>query len=427
MKTMKPDLDSTLKKIVATPGAELAGLAVAVVVDGAIVYEGYQGRRRIVPGDPAQDLSVTPATRFRVASITKTMVALGVMRLVEQGRLDLDADVSDYLGFSLRNPHFPGHAVTLRMLLTHTSSLRDGEVYAFPIGAALADAFRPGSSYWEAGAHFAAPLPGRDLAPGRYFTYCNLGYGVLGTLLECISGERFDAYMARHVLEPLGLGATFNVRSLVRADLDNLATLYRKQCDGVWDSAGPWCAQVDDYGSQPPSPLPGLDDYVIGTNGTLFSPAGGLRASARDLVRLMQCFLDGSRDKDTPVVSAATIRAMLTEQWRYSAAANNGAPYDGLMRAFGLGLHHLTGSTGDAGGPGDRMVAGRSDLQWWGHMGDAYGLLSAMLFDPARNRGLVYIISGVARDPETYKGEYSAFYRWEEQIQSAIFAAGLLG
>ena len=171
--------------------------------------------------------------------------------------------------------------------------------------------------------------------------------------------------------------------------------------------------------------MPGLDDYVIGTNGTLFSPAGGLRASAHDLVGIMQCFLAGSRGKDTPVVSAATIQAMLTEQWRYSAAANNGAPYDGLMRAFGLGLHHLTGSTGDAGGPGDRMVAGRGDLQWWGHTGDAYGLLSAMLFDPARNCGIVYIISGVARDPEEYKGEYSAFYRWEEQIQSAIFAVGL--
>jgi CubicO group peptidase (beta-lactamase class C family) len=423
---MKPDLDSTLAQIVTTPGAELAGLAVAAVVDGAIVYEGYWGRQRILTGDPSQDRPVTAATRFRVASITKTTVALGVMRLVEQGRIDLDADVSDYLGFTLHNPHYPGHAITPRMLLTHTSSLRDGEVYAFPLGTALADAFRPDSSYWEEGAHFAAPLPGTDTAPGRYFTYCNLGYGVLGTLIECISGERFDVYMARHVLEPLGLGATFDVRSLPPADLDNLATLYRKQCDGVWNPDGPWCAQVDDYRGQPPPPLAGLDAYVIGTNGTLFSPAGGLRASAHDLVRLMQCFVDGSRGADTPVVMAATIRAMLTEQWRYSAAANNGAPYDGLMRAFGLGLHHLTGSAGDAGGPGDRIVAGRGDLQWWGHTGDAYGLLSAMLFDAARNCGFVYVISGVGRDPEAYKGAYSAFYRWEEQIQSAIFAAGLL-
>jgi CubicO group peptidase (beta-lactamase class C family) len=418
---MKPDLDATLAQIAATPGAELAGLAVAVAAEGAVVYEGYFGHRRIAAA-PARSLPVTPATRFRVASITKTTVALGVMRLVEQGRLDLDVDVSGYLGFPLRNPHYPGDAITPRQLLAHTASLRDGEVYAFPLGAALADAFRPGAAYWEAGAHFAAPQPGLDLAPGRYFTYCNLGYGVLGTVIECISGERFDRYMARYVLEPLGLGGAFDVRSLAPVDLDNLATLYRKECAGVWDADGPWCAQVDDYGGQPP-PLPGLDGYVIGTNGTLFSPAGGLRASLRELVQLQQWLLAGARGEDTPVVSAETIRAMLTEQWRYSAAANNGEPYGGLMRAFGLGLHHLTGSAGDAGGPGDRMVAGRSDLRWWGHMGDAYGLLSAMLCDPVRQTGIVYIISGVARDPETYKGEYSAFYRWEEQIQTAIAAA----
>jgi CubicO group peptidase (beta-lactamase class C family) len=418
---MQPDLDGALARIAATPGAQLAGLAVAVAVEGALVYAGYFGHRRI-GADLARSLPVTPATRFRVASVSKTTVALGVMRLVEQGRLDLDADVSGCLGFTLRNPHYPDDAITPRMLLTHTASLRDGEVYAFPPGAALADAFRPGSSYWEAGAHFAAPQSGLDLAPGRFFTYSNLGYGVLGTLIECVSGERFDRYMARHVLEPLGLGATFNVRSLPAADLDNVATLYRKQCAGVWDADGPWCAQVDDYGGQPPPPLPGLDDCEIGTNGTIFSPAGGLRASLRELVQLQQWLLAGSRGEDTPVVSSATIRAMMTEQWRYSAAANNGEPYGGLMRAFGLGLHHLTGSAGDAGGPGDRMVAGRSDLQWWGHMGDAYGLLSAMLCDPVRQTGIVYIISGVARDPETYKGAYSAFYRWEEQIQTAIAA-----
>lgn len=418
---MRPDPGRALAHIVATPGAELAGLAVAVTVEGAVVYEGYFGHRRI-GADPAHSLPVTPATRFRVASVSKTVVAMGVMRLVEQGCLNLDADVSGYLGFTLRNPHFPGYAITPRMLLTHTASLRDGEVYAFPPGAALADAFRPGAAYWEEGAHFVAPQPGLDLAPGRYFTYCNLGYGVLGTVIECVSGERFDRYLARQVLEPLGLGATFDVRSLAPADLDNLATLYRKQHDGVWDPDGPWCAQADDYGGQPPPPLPELEDYVVGSNGTIFSPAGGLRASLRELVQWQQWLRAGARGEDTPVVSAATIRAMLTEQWRYSAAANNGEPYGGLMRAFGLGLHHLTGSAGDAGGPGDRMVAGRNDLRWWGHMGDACGLLSAMLFDPVRQTGIVYIISGVARDPETYKGEYSAFYRWEEQIQTAIAA-----
>lgn len=420
---MMSKLEAACARIVATPGAELSGLAVVLYSRGQITYEGYWGRRRIGAGNPAQDLPVTPETRFRVASITKTAVALGTMRLVELGKLDLDADVSDYLGFGLRNPHYPDDPITPRMLLTHTASLRDGEIYAFPLPATLADVFRPGSSFWEEGAHFAAPQAGADRAPGRFFTYCNLGYGVLGTLIERVSGARFDEYMAQYVLQPLGLRAAFNVRSLAAADLDNLATLYRKQCDGLWNPAGTWCAQADDYrGERPPAP-PGLDDYVIGTNGTLFSPAGGLRASARELVQIMRLFLAGSRGEATPVVSAATIQQMLTDQWRFDAAARNGDPYGGLMRAWGLGVHHLTGSAADAGGSGDRIEAARKDLQLWGHMGDAYGLLSAMLFDPARDWGFVFIIGGVGCDPEAYKGEFSAFYRWEEEIMRAIVAA----
>ena len=90
------------------------------------------------------------------------------------------------------------------------------------------------------------------------------------------------------------------------------------------------------------------------------------------------------------------------------------------MRAFGLGLHHITNAPADRFGPGDRIVAGPSP-QLWGHTGDAYGLLGAMLFDPARDLGFVYIIGGTGRDPETYKGAYSGFYRWEEQIQTALF------
>ena len=405
---MTATLDAALARIVQTPGAELAGLAVAVTRGGETLYEGYWGRRRIHVDKPSQDLPVTPATRFRVASITKAVVALGVMRLAEQARLDLDADVSSYLGFTLRNPHFSAHAITARMLLTHTASLRDGEFYAFRLPATLQDAFRPGSRYWEDGAHFVAPHDLLDLAPGRYFTYCNLGYGVLGTLIECISGERFDRYMARHVLEPLGLAATFDVRTLTAAGLKNLATLYRKQCDGRWDPAGAWHAQVDDYRGRRPQAQPALADYVIGTNGTLFSPAGGLRASARDLVRIMQLLLAGARGETTPILSAATIQTMFTDQWRYHAAARNGDPYGGLMRAWGLGLHHITASTADAGGAGDCILAGRDDLKLWGHLGDAYGLLGAMLLDPVRNLGLVYLIGGVGCDPETYKGEYSA-------------------
>lgn len=405
-----------------TPGADLSGLAVVVYAGGDIRYEGYFGERFIDADDFSHSLPVTAATKFRVASISKTVTTLAIMQLVERGLLDLDADVSDVLGWRLRNPHWPERAITTRMLLTHTSSLRDGEIYTFPPTTTLASVFQPDSPFYEGGAHFAGPIPHVDHAPGRFFSYCNLGFGVMGTLIERLTGERFDLYVDRHVLAPLGVDASFNVRNLTDDGLRNLAALYRRQRNGAWDATAPWVAQVDDLrGERPPAPA-GLDAYLIGSNGTIFSPQGGLRISARDLVEVMKVFLHGGQGRFGRVLAPATVQQMLTVQWRFDPVLGNGDPYGGLMRTWGLGLQQLSNAPMDAYGPGDRLLAGASPTLW-GHMGDAYGLLSAMFFDPAQDAGFVYIIGGVSRDPEAYKGDYSAFYRWEEQIQTAILAA----
>jgi CubicO group peptidase (beta-lactamase class C family) len=413
------ELDQRLAAVMETPGAALSGLAVVLYAQGAIQYEGYFGHRFIDADDPARSLPVTAETRFRVASISKVVTTLAVMQLVERGLLDLDADVSDVLGWRLRNPHWPQTPITTRMLLTHISSLRDGEIYTFPPATPLAEVFQPHSPYYESGAHFAAPVADADLAPGRFFTYCNLGFGVLGTLIERLSGERFDAYVDRHVLAPLGVDASFNVCNLSDAGLRNLATLYRRQRAGAWDASAPWVAQVDDVrGVRPPVPV-GLDAYRPGANGTVFSPQGGLRISARDLVEVMKLFLYSGQGRMGQVVLPTTIEQILSEQWRFDPATANGDPYGGLMRGWGLGLHHLTAAPADRFGASDRVISGNTTL-CWGHLGDAYGLLAAMLFDPLRGTGCIYIIGGVGRDPETYRGDHSAFYRWEEQIQRAI-------
>lgn len=413
------DLDRQFEQILHTPDADLSGLAVVVYRAGEIHYEGYFGQRFIDSNDAGRSLPVTPATKFRIASISKTVTALAVMQLVERGLLDLDADVSDVLGWQLRNPHWPDTPITPRMLLTHTSSLRDGETYTFPPTTALRNVFQPDSPFYEEGVHFAGRSIHADHAPGRFFSYCNLGFGVLGALIECTTGERFDRYVDRRVLAPLGVDASFNVRSLSDDGLRNLAVLYRRQRNGDWDSSAPWCAQMDDVrGVRPPAP-DGLDAYLPGANGTIFSPQGGLRISARDLVEVMKVFTHGGQGKHQRILQPATATQMLTVQWRFDPALGNGEPYAGLMRAFGLGIHHLTNASADAYGPSDRLLADASP-QLWGHMGDAYGLLSAMWFDPEKDVGFVYVIGGVGRDPETYKGEYSAFYRWEEVIQGVI-------
>jgi Beta-lactamase class C and other penicillin binding proteins len=413
--------ESRLGERLSSVAAELSGLSVVVLRDRAIAYEGYFGRSYIDPDHPELDRPVTADTRFRIASISKTFTALGAMRLVDRGLLDLEADVSDYLGFSLRNPHWPSEAITSAMLLSHSSSLRDGGGYSLSAGHRLAEFFSPGFDAYEGGAHFAAPERGgeADREPGAYYEYCNLGYGVLATAIENISGQRFDEYMRVRVLSPLGLSASYNVLTLPDAAFANLAPLYRKGRGGEsWDPEGPWLPQVDDYRGLRPAPLSGIEGYAPGTNGTLFSPQGGLRASCREIARLATLLMGGDALGDTELVSPNVIARMESVAWSYDPRGRNGFLDDGDTRATGLGLVRTTNSVDELGG--DALLSGGRGPCLWGHHADAYGLRGGMLFDSETGFGLVYLIGGLPDDPTRHRGSHYSRSIWEERIMEAI-------
>src|SRR5438874_1028931 len=188
-------LEQELAEIARDPSCELASLAVLAIRDGKISYEGEYGRRFIGNSSGTGALPDQPVERdtlFRIASISKMMTTLGLLRLVEQGKLELDADVSRYLGFQLRNPHFPDTAITVRHLLTHTSSLRDDAGYSWGTDTAMKDVLVPGARLYGDG-----KMWGANAGPGAYFTYCNLGFGLVGTIMERVTQERFDRLMAR--------------------------------------------------------------------------------------------------------------------------------------------------------------------------------------------------------------------------------------
>ena len=178
----------------------LSGLQVSVMKNGEMFERHAFGFAQI-------ENSVSEALRIdhklRVASLSKIVVAIGVMQLVDNNLLKLDQDVSDYLGWNLRNPKFPQQEITARQLLSHTSSVRDGPRYFIEAGeGVLKDFFNPESDYWDAGTHFAN---GSGEEPGQYFVYSNLNFGVLGEVIERISGRRFDLYIEEEVLVPMGL------------------------------------------------------------------------------------------------------------------------------------------------------------------------------------------------------------------------------
>ena len=409
-------LEAELAAIVNDPAMQLASLSVLAIRAGQPVYEQAFGRRFIGNG-VLPDKPATPDTLYRIASISKMMTTLGLMRLVEAGRMELEADVSGYLGFSLRNPHFPQRVITLRSLLTHSSSLRDDGGYSWPLATALKDVLVPGAPLYGEGRMWS-----NHAGPGEYFTYCNLGWGVIGTAMERVTGERFDLLMQRLLLQPLGIVAGYNPAALPPAALDRLATLYRKRTTDteIWDAAGPWIAQVDDYSAKPPQPPAGIAGYVPGANATPFSPTGGLRISARDMGAVMRMLINGGMHGNTRLFQRATLERMFARHWTIDEGGSNGDSLNGFFPAWGLGNAHFPDR------PGSCLVEG-GGFDAVGHSGDAYGLISVFALDAARGNGLVMLAGGCSADPELQKGRYSARARFEERILTALYRRAIGG
>ena len=416
-------VEAACRRVMAFPGAPLSGLAAVLIKDGSVAWEGYFGARRFDADGRRELRPVDARTRWRVASISKPTVALGVMRLVERGILDLDGDISDYLGYPLRNPHFPGMAITARMLLGHTSSLRDAEFYFPPLGHALRDLFEPGGRYYDGGRHFAGPDSLADRSPGAFYTYCNLGFGLLGSIIERAAGRRFDLYMQEEVFGPLGIDGSFNVNLLTDEGFSGLSPVYRKcppdREDG-WDAEGPWRPQIDDYGGMRPAlPVrlrnmvgerPSLEDYRLGENGSLFSPQGGMRIRALDLALIARLFIGGGEVETARgrvrLLREESVRAMMTPGWERRSDGGNCEEEHSRVYATGIGLQRPTG-------PG-----GGSAL--WGHRGNAYGFLGGMFVDRSERSGYVYMIGGTGADPDLNRDPKSGLSIWEDPLGGAL-------
>ena len=398
-------LDRALAATVNDPVHGMASLSVLVVRDGKVAYQGGFGRRSIDPLDAARDVPATAETLYRIASVSKLVTTLGVLRLVDEGKLALDRDVGDYLGYPLRNPAWPAQPLTLRMLLTHTSSLRDAAGYSWGAEVSLQGALAGKAAAWDA------------RLPGAYFSYSNLNWGVIGTVMEAASGERFDLLMQRLVLDPLGLRGGFNVAALPPGDLAQLATLYRKRARNAtaWDSNGPWVAQVDDYRNAPPQPPAGLAQYRPGSNGTVFSPTGGLRLSATGLGTIALMLLDGGRHEGKAFLSPSSHMNLFLSQWRYNPSAPNGDTHHGLFTEWGLGTQHFDPRPG----AGSSLVPG-GGYRASGHLGEAWGLYSVFAVNFRTRSAMVALIGGTVRDPNTTPGTYSALTRQEERVLSSL-------
>ncbi len=417
------DWDGYFASLIGDSGTCVPGLAVLAYAGGCEVYRFAGGVRRMAG---AQTWPMTEDSRFRIASVSKMFTVFTIMQLAEAGKLSLDEDVSEYLGFRLRHPSYPDVPVTLRQLASHTSGLRDGKVYSSPPSVSVRAFFRPGSPYWEGGGHFAPA----GQAPGAYFTYCNLNYGLLGTVIEAVTGQRFDQYQKTHILKDLDCRADYVPGNLEALEFARLGTIYRKQDrQGRWEEKGPWQGIMDDFGGvQPPRETLSLQNpyaqdvcqtydlagYQPGTNATIFSPQGGLRLSLEELGHVLAMFLHDGRYDGRQVLRPASLQAMFSLQWTYDG--HNGDTCGQTLLTYGLGEFFVDGR-------GPARCCRTKTIDLWGHTGQAFGLLSGLFIRPGTGSGFAYVMNGEALaeddDPRS-AGQFSRNYIWEEKVMDGL-------
>ncbi|MCM3204516.1 beta-lactamase family protein [Paenibacillus illinoisensis] len=254
--------------------AQYVGASVVVVKDGKVLAEkgyGYADQESKTPVDPK-------STAFRVASVSKTFTAAAVMQLVEQGKVDLQADFQTYVkGLEFDNPF--DKPVTVENLLTHTTGFEIRDPQQEDIHA---DFDKTVSMEDYAQQH----MPPVVREPGSAYMYDNFSFLLLGMIVENVSGEPFETYMQQHIFKPLGMdNSSFVLNDKFK---DQLATGY----DAVHNP---------------------LDLYTLSPTPM---PQGGMLSTAEDIGNFMIAFLnDGVKDNER-ILKETTVKSM--EQYRSS-------------------------------------------------------------------------------------------------------------
>lgn len=251
----------------------IPGAAVVVVSGGRqVLAQGY-GMADLGAGRPVE----ASRTVFPIDSVAKVLTATAVMQLVEDGRLDLHADVNRYLdGFSIPDT-YPGRPITLTHLLAHTAGFEEQVIGILPPGD-----IQPLATY------LADTQPARVRPPGELAAYSNYGLALAGLIVEQRSGVPFERYVQDRILRPLGMVHTTFEHPPPAPVAERLAKLYQPQGDG----------QTELFRAGDP-----------------LTPAGGAVATVTDMGRFMLAHLGGGRLGDTRMLSAPAIRTMHERQF----------------------------------------------------------------------------------------------------------------
>lgn len=297
------------------------GTAVSVVQDGRTIFSKGYGHT-----DPAQEQKVSAAdTLFRIGSISKTFTWTAVMQLVEQGRIDLDADVNNYLeNFHLADAY--GQPVTMRHLMTHTAGFEEtnkGIVSDAAVDGTIED-------------YLWATMPDRVRAPGQWVSYSNHGTTLAALIIQDVSGMRYQDYIIENIFRPLGMANTSIHQPPAGVLADRVSGGFVYTEDGFVEEAFERLATVG---------------------------AGEISTTAEDMTRFMLMHLQNGTYNGVRILDESTARYMHSAQFRVDPQAS----------AFCLGFYQMNW---------------RENLTIYGHGGDTQLFHSTMALFPEQGIGL---------------------------------------
>jgi len=328
--------------------AGAAGFSLALIDKAGIYRSGSYGFANVEAKRP---MSID--TIMNIASISKILTGTSLMMLVEQGKLDLDRDVNDYLPFKVENPHHPGIAITARQLLTHTSSIVDRDELYFSATVYFPGADNPMNlgdfvrNYLSASGKYSDPANFGRFPPGSQRQYSNIGYGLAGYLVEVLSGQALNHFSADKVFEPLKMHSTGWM--LAEVDIDKHSNLYE------WGEHG---------------------HSAVAWYGLATWPDGGLRTSVRDLSRFFAAMISSGELEGSRILSRKTINLMFQPQFAEGQVLESVREDESHRQAITWSYRNDIN--------GDSMI---------GHSGGDPGVTTHAYFFPATGKGAILLVN----------------------------------
>lgn len=307
----------------------------AVIENGKVVATYNYGY-----ADLATKRLVTDNCKIRVASLSKLMTFAVCMALQDAGIVDIDTDISEYMGYSVRNPYYPNDAITLRMLMTHTASIRDGSTFETSLGSKSSVAMK---TLLTGTANYYSWIK-----PGSYTVYSNFGAAIVGSVCEMAAQKSFETLAHEYIMQPLGMDAGY-----VGSSINDKTFSY--VYSGNYIQIG-----TNSYNNSAFHTTLGQTCHLV---------QGNLYCSASDYAKFMAMLLNGGRAEDgTQILSQKSVNEMLKVQ------------FDDGNEAIGFGTYVLENL--------------HSGITSYTHTGSAYGFYGAYAMDKEYKNGVVVLTSG---------------------------------